>query len=223
MEDRAQSPMNEAEPQGPKRGAPAGNANARFWSRPEVETARLLLDVWATQVWHSMRMVVPIHEVVVRRIPITDARGRQIGERLAFETVSAETGRSYEIGGDNRAIAIDQRSGGEIITQHRSVSPFRDRGLCPAMEIKVMVASELESCHEWAPSLMLHIYPRSGPYHDQARNLDGFRPEDLVRELRMGYDGKDPDRYITAKLNQLHKEVVRRIIPIGQTVLGRAA
>lgn len=212
-----QNPMNETMP---KKGAPTGNANARFWGRKEVETARLLIDVWATQVWHSMRVIVPVHEIAVRRIPVLDERsGRQVGERLAFETVSAETGRSYEVGGDHRPVAINERTSGDIVIEHRSVSPFRDRGLASPLEIKCMVAERLTQCHAWTLPLMLHIYPRSGPYHDPGRTIHQFRPEDLVRELLIGYEGKDPGRHVTGGLIQMHREAVRRVIPLGREVL----
>lgn len=218
-----QNPMNDQKPHA-GRGAPAGNTNARFWGRPEVETARLLIDVWATQVWHSMRLIVPVHQIVVRRIPITDERtGREIGKRLAFETVSRETGQSYVIGGDHRPVAIDERIGGDIVIEHRSTSPFRDRGLASPLEIKVMVDAALKECDPWAAPLLLHLYPRSGPYHEQARTIHTFRPEELVRKLLIDYDGPNPGRCVDVGLGQMHREAVKLIIPIGREVLRGAA
>jgi len=214
--------MEEQEPY--RRGAPAGNTNARFWGRPEVETARLLIDVWATQVWHSMRVVVPVHEVVMRRIPIIDERsGRELGERLAWETVSKETGRAYGVSGDHRPIAIDERVGGDIVIEHRSVSPFRDRALASPLEIKVMVETAIKECDDWTAPLLLHLYPRSGPYHDQARTIHTFRPDELVRRLLVDYDGPNPGRCVDVGLKQLHREAVNRLIPVGREVIKGAA
>jgi hypothetical protein len=201
----------------PQRGAPSGNRNALFWKRPDIEAAAKALDVWASCRWHEIRGCHGIprldwldgrDERVMRLV----RRARDESDRLAGKRGPASGWELFV--GDRKDFDRLAKRGEARVIEVSSPSTTGEvvgvRDLPESRLLFLMVEAMLSEFR--APGLihglLLHRYPRSGPYArpEGECTYRRFRPPGLIQEICGQLRGRYVERAIDALLQQLERE-----------------
>lgn len=173
-----------------------GNQNARFWTRPDIEAVRRLVDIWASQVMHSETVLVPVHKVDF------------VGKRI----MPVPTGKKYPLEGDLSAIHRDAVTEAPFPLSRTSLPAIGQQGMRTEMQVKMMIHAAIGNDHVLA-GLLLWLYPRSGPY-ESSRGIETFRPASWVAEMRENFTGKSKhfEQHLDRELGRLHRNFLMSLL-----------
>lgn len=116
-----------------------GNRNAAYWDRPDVKKALACIDIWASQVWQSECILVPMYR---------PAKSHEGGGDSGYGSVL--TGEHYIVAPDERPLSRDACLGLERVIETQAgqyapidtpstVRPFSQDGVHPMLEMKMLV------------------------------------------------------------------------------------
>jgi hypothetical protein len=188
--------------------AKRGNQNAAFWERPDVEAVRRAIDIWASCIHHRRHGC----EGVPNLDWLDDADAfvmKLVKTGRGFNKVEVFTGDDEEFGKLKAAGMAFRR---EVSEPSREKETVGDGDLPYVRVCELMVHDALRAVGNprIMEDLLLHMYPRRGPYAGSSATYRGFRPELWVKVTV----GRLPEnnRHVQRKIDELWQQMEREFI-----------
>jgi hypothetical protein len=191
-----------------KLGAPAANKNASFWDRKDILEAMLAVDVWASCKHHRLQRCYGLPT-----IEWIDGK-----DHMLYRLV--KSGRRFVtfLGDDDEWVKLCAK--GRAAQFEVTLPSTRvDRGKIPYARLVELVVDgvlgELNNPH-LVHALLLHRYPRSGPYERSTRESSyrRFRPNELKQWIG-GLGGRMMQQQIDRLLQQAERDFLDTLAQEG--------
>jgi hypothetical protein len=200
-----------------------GNQNAAFWSRPWIVGAQMAVDVWATVRHHRLQGCdgIPtfawlderdhyVMRLVKAQVDRETAKKAGIKRRKSFLEIFTGTAKQFDALAERGRAVVEEITLDSTTDFQGKLTAVHGLYLCVAETI-VDFGSPIGM-----EALLLHRYPRSGPYARPVADTEyrRFRPAELM--VFCGHmRGRHVERKIDGMLSTIEREFVTELANRG--------
>jgi hypothetical protein len=184
-------------------------SNASFWGRPDIEGACKMLDIWASCKWHlinkchgypTLEWLDGQDDNLVRLVKT----GRRRFDVQSFSGTDDDWDRLCQQGLTVRTeVSQGSATRGGRLTFVRTAALVVDHLLADFGSPRLL------------EGLLLHRYPRGGPYERTKTSYRTYRPKALMGCIVGGLQGKRVQSRLDALLAQMEREFLDSMAQVG--------